>query len=166
MSSMAPSTRLSSIFCFFSLLLILIALSEACEDGPLTLRSDEEADKVHNLLTKYGFPKGVLPDNVKSHNVSDNGVLRVQLQKPCTVSLGIRYSVKIRARLAYGSLTRVNGIRGKTEHGFWLTVVSIKMNETSNTVEFSIGGKPKNFPATEFDVAPACEAKAFDLEAM
>lgn len=166
--SMAPPTGISFTFFFYSLLLLLpIALSEAYDhEDPLILRSVEVAD-VHDLLAKYGFPKGVLPGNVKSYNVSDKGVLRVQLQKACTVSsLGIRYHVNIRARLAYGSLTRVNGIRGKTEHGFWLTVVAIKVNETSHTVGFSIGGLFKDFPANELDVAPACDAKVSDLDTM
>ncbi|XP_054776666.1 uncharacterized protein LOC129285131 [Prosopis cineraria] len=125
---MAPPIRISPIFCFCfcALLVKLISFSEANDDVLLPLqnmplRSDEPVDDVHDLLNKYGFPKGILPDNVKSYNLSDKGVLRVELQKRCTVSLGIRYNTKIRARLAYGSLTRVNGIRGLTEHGFWLT---------------------------------------------
>lgn len=156
----------SSIF-FFSLLLLITLSSEAYEDVSLTLQTDNEIDNAYDLLSKYGFPKGVLPDNVKSYNVSDKGILRVQLQNRCTVSsLGIRYSANIRGRLAYGSLTRVNGIRGKTEHGFWLTVVAIEVNETSNTVGFSIGGLFKDFPANELDVSPSCDATVFDSEDM
>ncbi|XP_054806170.1 uncharacterized protein LOC129308806 [Prosopis cineraria] len=167
---MAPRIRISPIFFFCSLL--LVALSEAYLPLPfrsLPLRSDPS---VHDLLTKYGLPKGLLPNNVKSYALSDDGSFRVELQKPCYVQFDrlVYYDKVITGKLTYGSVSDVSGIQAKKLF-IWLPVTGIKANEKSDTVEFYVGPLSEELPAKQFDDIPsckrqACRGKAIHPEAM
>ncbi|XP_028759606.1 uncharacterized protein LOC114718456 [Neltuma alba] len=156
---MAPPIRISPIFCLCSLL--LIALSDAYLPLPsrnLPLRSDPN---VHDLLTKYGLPRGLLPNNVKSYALSSDGSFRVELQKPCYVQFDrlVYYDKVITGKLTYGSVSDVSGIQAKKLF-IWLPVTGIKANEKSGTVEFYVGPLSEELPAHQFDEVPSCKREA------
>lgn len=157
---MALSIRFS-VICFCSIL--LIALSEAYLPLPLPLRNlPLQSDAtVYDLLTKYGLPKGILPNNVKSYSISDDGTFRVELENTCYVQFDrlVYYDKEITGKLSYGSVSDVSGIEAKKLF-LWLPVTGIKVNEKSGTVEFYVGPLSEELPANQFDVIRACKRQA------
>ncbi|KAI9120215.1 hypothetical protein K1719_008863 [Acacia pycnantha] len=116
---------------------------------------------IHDLLTKYRLPKGILPDSVKSFSLSDDGSFRVELQKPCYVQFDrlVYYDTVIIGKLTYGSVSDVSGIQAQKLF-LWLPVTRIKANEKSGTVEFYIGPLSEELPATQFEDIPSCKRRA------
>ncbi|XP_054790784.1 uncharacterized protein LOC129296219 [Prosopis cineraria] len=124
----------------------------------LPLRSDPI---VHDLLTKYNLPKGLLPKIVKSYALSDDGSFHVEHRKPCYVQFDrlVYYDEVIIDKLTYGSMSNVSRIQVKKLF-IWLPVTRIKVNEKSNTVEFYVGPLSEELPANQFDDMPSCKRQA------
>ncbi|KAK4266655.1 hypothetical protein QN277_027543 [Acacia crassicarpa] len=156
---MASPVRIAPIFCFCSLL--LIAISDAYLPLPLRNLPLRSGPSVHDLLTKYGLPKGILPDSVKSFSLSDDGSFRVELPKPCYVQFDrlVYYDKVITGKLSYGSVSDVSGIQAQKLF-LWLPVTGIKANEKSGTVEFYVGPLSEELPATQFEDIPSCKRRA------
>ncbi|KAI9075795.1 hypothetical protein K1719_042281 [Acacia pycnantha] len=133
---MASPVRIAPIFCFCSLL--LIAISDAYLPLPLRNLPLRSGPSIHDLLAKYGLPKGILPDSVKSFSLSDDGSFRVELQKPCYVQFDrlVYYDTVITGKLTYGSVSDVSGIQAQKLF-LWLPVTGIKANEKSEGKQFT-----------------------------
>ncbi|XP_030447350.1 uncharacterized protein LOC115670264 [Syzygium oleosum] len=118
---------------------------------------------VHDLLPQYGFPRGILPDNVASYSLSDDGAFEVRLRGPCYVQFDqlVYYDRKISGRLSYGSVSGVSGIQAKKLF-VWLPVTGIKSDSGSGMIEFYVGALSEKLPAAQFEAVPACKSNACD----
>lgn len=119
---------------------------------------------IHDLLPQYGFPKGLLPNNVASYTLpsSDDGFFTVQLQSPCYVHFSdqlVYYHSLITGYLSYGSVSGVSGIQAKMLF-LWLPVTGITVHHDSDMLEFFVGALSQNIPATRFQRVPGCSPKA------
>ncbi|CAH2033481.1 unnamed protein product [Thlaspi arvense] len=124
------------------------------------------ADDIHDLLPLYGFPKGLLPDNVKSYTVSDDGAFTVDLISSCYVNFPgqlVFYDKKISGKLSYGSAKDVQGIKAK-EFFIWAPITAMDSDPASGTIVFSVGFVSKTLPASMFDNVPSCSRKPSLLE--
>ncbi|VVB00216.1 unnamed protein product [Arabis nemorensis] len=118
-------------------------------------------DDIHDLLPHYGFPKGLLPNNIKSYTLSDVGDFTVDLNSPCYVKFPdqiVFYDDKIAGKLSYGSVKDVKGIQAK-EAFFWVPITAMESNPSSGTIVFSVGFVSKTLPASMFDSVPSCSRK-------
>lgn len=124
------------------------------------------AGDIHDLLPKYGFPRGLIPDNVKSYNVSDDGSFEIQLGSPCYVHFDelVYYDRKVKGKMSYGSVTGVSGIQAKKLF-IWVTVTGIKVESGSGMIEFYVGALSEKLPAKQFEEVPQCKSKAPNGEA-
>ncbi|KAI3434221.1 uncharacterized protein J3R85_006675 [Psidium guajava] len=120
-------------------------------------------DDVHDLLPQYGFPKGILPDNVASYSLSDDGAVEIRLRGPCYVQFDklVYYDRKITGKLSYGSVSSVSGIQVKKLF-VWLPVTGMKSDAGSGMIEFYVGALSEKLPAEEFEAVPACKSNACD----
>ncbi|XP_030524223.1 uncharacterized protein LOC115736594 [Rhodamnia argentea] len=120
-------------------------------------------DDVHDLLPRYGFPKGILPDNVASYSLSDDGAIEIRLRGPCYVQFDqlVYYDRKITGKLSYGSVSSVSGIQAKKLF-VWLPVTGMKSDSGSGMIEFYVGALSEKLPAEEFEAVPACRSNACD----
>lgn len=116
---------------------------------------------VHDLLPEYGFPRGLLPDNVKSYNLSDDGSFEIQLDRPCYVHFDelVYYDKRIKGKLTYGSVGGVSGIQAKKLF-IWVTVTGIEVDSTSGMIEFHVGALSEKLPVKQFEEVPQCKSKA------
>ncbi|EOA36536.1 hypothetical protein CARUB_v10011594mg [Capsella rubella] len=174
---MASSSSLTLFFCLFFISLFLSLSSSLNPRRPISSRSNGidlfssrnldrpslTADDIHDLLPRYGFPKGLLPDNVKSFTISDDGDFTVDLTSPCYVHFSdqlVFYGKNIAGKLSYGSARDVRGIQAK-EAFLWLPITAMESDPSSATVVFSVGFISKTLPVSMFENVPSCSRKLY-----
>ncbi|PPE00832.1 hypothetical protein GOBAR_DD02109 [Gossypium barbadense] len=106
-----------------------------------------------------GLPKGLLPKEVKSYTLSDNGTLEVFLDEPCLTKYENRvfFDSVVRANLSYGSLIGVVGL-SQEELFLWLPVKDIIVDDPkSGLILFDIGLAYKQLSLSLFEEPPNCK---------
>ncbi|EXB50906.1 hypothetical protein L484_021133 [Morus notabilis] len=116
---------------------------------------------IHDLLRSKGLPAGLLPKDVKSYTLSDDGQLEVFLDGPCLTKFENRvfYDAVLRANLSYGSL---NGVVGLTQEELflWLPVKDIIVDDpASGVILFDIVVAHKQLSLSLFEDPPDCKPK-------
>jgi hypothetical protein len=117
---------------------------------------------IHDLLPDYGFPKGILPNNIASYTISPSGYFTLHLQSPCYVRFSgqlVYYDTFVSGTLTYGSVSGVSGIQAKILF-VWLPVTGMKVDSRSGMLEFFVGALSKKLPANQFQDVPGCSSKA------
>ncbi|CAJ2677443.1 unnamed protein product [Trifolium pratense] len=117
---------------------------------------------IHDLLPDYGFPKGILPNNIASYTISPSGYFTLHLQSPCYVRFSgqlVYYDTFITGTLSYGYVSGVSGIQGKILF-VWLPVTGMKVDSGSGMLQFFVGALSKKLPADQFQDVPGCSSNA------
>ncbi|GAV87769.1 DUF538 domain-containing protein [Cephalotus follicularis] len=133
--------KLACFFIFFSL--------------PLSLQTSS----IHDLLRSRGLPAGLLPQEVKSYTLYDNGHLEVFLDGPCLTKFENRvmFESVVMANLTYGSLIGVVGLT-QEELFLWLPVKDITVYDPkSGIIVFDIGVAHKQLSLSLFEDPPSCK---------
>ncbi|KAB2086358.1 hypothetical protein ERO13_A04G023566v2 [Gossypium hirsutum] len=123
------------------------------------LSSSPPPPSIHDLLLSRGLPKGLLPKEVKSYTLSDNGTLEVFLDEPCLTKYENRvfFDSVVRANLSYGSLIGVVGL-SQEELFLWLPVKDIIVDDPkSGLILFDIGLAYKQLSLSLFEEPPNCK---------
>lgn len=141
------ATFTAAILTISYLLLTAAARSSAAED-------------IHDLLPKYGLPRGLLPDAVKSYSLSTNGDFVVELTSECYVHFSylVYYERRITGRVSYGQITDINGIQVKKLF-LWVSLSSIVAKPDASEIEFKVGLLSQSLPAAEFETVHECRSK-------
>ncbi|KAI6670832.1 hypothetical protein NL676_005717 [Syzygium grande] len=152
-----------SPLCILLAVVLAVSASAALSARLGALRAGGGSGDVHDLLPQYGFPRGILPDNVASYSLSDDGAFEVRLRGPCYVQFDqlVYYDRKISGKLSYGSVSGVSGIQAKKLF-VWLPVTGIKSDSGSGMIEFYVGALSEKLPAAQFEAVPACKSNACD----
>ncbi|KAK8497210.1 hypothetical protein V6N12_025711 [Hibiscus sabdariffa] len=114
---------------------------------------------IHDLLVSRGLPKGLLPEEVKSYTLWDNGTLEVILDEPCLTKYENRvlFDSVVRGNLRYGSLMGVVGL-SQEELFLWLPVKDIIVDDpSSGLILFDIGVAHKQLSLSLFEEPPHCK---------
>ncbi|XWS09892.1 hypothetical protein CRYUN_Cryun39dG0028700 [Craigia yunnanensis] len=132
------------VLCFFIIFCFFLPLSSS---------------SIHDLLVSRGLPAGLLPKDVKSYTLSENGTLEVFLDEPCLTKYENRvfFDSVVRANLTYGSLIGVVGLT-QEELFLWLPVKGIIVdNPKSGLILFDIGVAHKQLSLSLFEDPPDCK---------
>ncbi|KDP39005.1 hypothetical protein JCGZ_00762 [Jatropha curcas] len=138
--------KIKHFFCKLSLLIFFLI--------PLSVSSS-----IHDLLISKGLPAGLLPKEVKSFTLSENGYLEVFLDGPCLTKFENRvfFDSVVRANLTYRSLSGVVGL-SQEELFLWLPVKDIIVDDPkSGLILFDIGVAHKQFSLSLFEEPPDCK---------
>ncbi|GLT83457.1 hypothetical protein SLE2022_017450 [Rubroshorea leprosula] len=117
------------------------------------------SSSIHDLLVSRGLPAGLLPREVKSYTLSENGTLEVFLDAPCLTKFENRvfFDSVVRANLTYGSLMGVVGLI-QEELFLWLPVKDIIVDDPkSGLILFDIGVAHKQLSLSLFEDPPSCK---------
>ncbi|XP_044491149.1 uncharacterized protein LOC123215139 [Mangifera indica] len=117
------------------------------------------SSSIHELLRSKGLPPGLLPKEVKSYSLSENGMLEVVLEGPCLAKYENRvfFESVVKANLSYGSLTGVVGL-SQEELFLWLPVKDIIVDDpTSGLILFDIVVAHKELSLSLFEDPPDCK---------
>ncbi|KAL3736258.1 uncharacterized protein LOC104450184 [Eucalyptus grandis] len=114
---------------------------------------------IHDLLRSRGLPAGLLPREIKSYTLSDDGRLEVLLDGPCLTKFENRvfFDSVVKANLTYGSLIGVVGL-SQEELFLWLPVKDIIVDDpSSGLILFDIGVAHKQLSLSLFEDPPDCK---------
>ncbi|KAI3434222.1 uncharacterized protein J3R85_006676 [Psidium guajava] len=129
--------------------------------SPSLSNPNPSAPTVHELLPKFGLPSGLLPDSVRSYNLSDDGRFSVVLDKPCYVQFDylVYYDRQVTGKLSYGSITDLEGIQVQ-RFLFWLDVDEIRVDlPPSDSIYFQVGIINKKLDVDQFKTVRSCRDK-------
>ncbi|KAI5321095.1 hypothetical protein L3X38_030166 [Prunus dulcis] len=103
-SSIAQISFYLLILTFFSETHFGLSLRDLKSDPNRPSTTAQSITDVHDLLPKYGLPKGLLPDNVNSYTLSEDGSFEIYLESPCYVHFDqlVYYNKNIKGKLSYG----------------------------------------------------------------
>ncbi|KAF8391443.1 hypothetical protein HHK36_023748 [Tetracentron sinense] len=114
---------------------------------------------IHDLLRSKGLPAGLLPKEVKSYTLEENGRLEVLLDRPCLTKFENRvyFETVVRANISYGELIGVEGL-SQEELFLWLPVKDIIVDDpSSGLILFDIGVAHKQLSLSLFEDPPDCK---------
>lgn len=133
----------------FLLLLFILHLSLSLSSAP---------PSAYEILEKFGFPKGLLPEGVISYHLDDNGCFQVLL--PCACELRVeeegfflRYEERITGKLKPDQLMEINGVSVKVLL-VWLGIKEVVRDGTD--LCFYVGPISASFPSSNFEECPKC----------
>ncbi|XP_072989330.1 uncharacterized protein [Typha latifolia] len=115
----------------------------------------------NDILPKYGLPRGLLPDVVKSYSLSDDGEFEIELESPCYVQFShlVYYEKVVKGKLSYGAISNLSGIQAKKLF-LWVSISGIVAHPDAGTIEFQVGFISESLSEKEFEAIPVCKAKA------
>ncbi|KAK2639380.1 hypothetical protein Ddye_027175 [Dipteronia dyeriana] len=119
------------------------------------------SSSIHDLLRSKGLPAGLVPKEVKSYTLSEDGLLEVVLEGPCLTKYENRvlFDSVIRANLSYGSLIGVVGL-SQEELFLWLPVKDIIVYDPkSGLILFDIVVAHKELSLSLFEDPPDCKSQ-------
>lgn len=114
---------------------------------------------IHDVLRAKGLPAGLLPQEVDSYTLYEDGRLEVFLAAPCYAKFetAVYFEAVVRANLSYGSLIGVEGL-SQRELFLWLSVRDIVVeNPNSGVIIFDIGVATKQLSFSLFEDPPKCK---------
>ncbi|KAJ8493485.1 hypothetical protein OPV22_015206 [Ensete ventricosum] len=133
-------------YCLF-LLISALALEASVSETP----------SAYEMLEKFDFPKGILPEGVKGYILNGDGSFEVYLSENCefTVEGGyiLKYDRKITGKVKSGTLTDLKGVSVKVLFA-WFGINEVVRNDSD--ISFSVGPLSASFPVSNFDECPRC----------
>ncbi|XP_042455241.1 uncharacterized protein LOC122039880 isoform X2 [Zingiber officinale] len=124
----------------------------------LLISSAAASSEVHDLLEKFGLPKGLLPHLADNYSLAGDGSFEVQLEHPCYVRFSdlIFYEETITGHISYGSLSGIKGIQVR-KNFFWFPISSIRADEDVKTIRFDTATFTEIHPWDEFKDVHDCD---------
>lgn len=147
------------LFPFALLISISISISTSIPN-PNKLSSNSLT--AHSVLTRHGFPIGLLPTDVLSYDLNHtSGHFSVDLGYPCRLTLPpdnylATYSKKITGKIVENRIAELDGIRVRAFFKWW-GITGIKIN--GDDLVFEVGMATAKYPSKNFDQSPQCEGK-------
>ncbi|KAG6524921.1 hypothetical protein ZIOFF_014866 [Zingiber officinale] len=126
----------------------------------LLISSAAASSEVHDLLEKFGLPKGLLPHLADDYSLADDGSFEVRLEHPCYVKFTdlVFYAETITGHISYGTISEIQGIQVKKLFA-WLPITSIWAVDESKSIEFIVGFLSEKLPWELFENVPHCRNK-------
>ncbi|XP_022757953.1 uncharacterized protein LOC111305054 [Durio zibethinus] len=132
------------------ILLILISL-------PALFASADEKLSAYQVLQKYNFPSGILPQGVVGYELNrDTGEFSAYLSGTCNFAIDsyeLSYKSTIQGVISPGRITKLKGVSVKVLF-FWVNIVEVIHD--GDKMEFSVGIASANFPTDNFFESPQC----------
>ncbi|XP_020578405.1 uncharacterized protein LOC110023365 isoform X1 [Phalaenopsis equestris] len=117
------------------------------------------ASTVHEELSKYGLPPGLLPDSVISYSLGGNGEFEVHLSSKCYVKFIeiVFYDKKVKGKLSYGQISDLEGIKVFKFFG-WLPITGIVAHPDVQKLDFQSAFLSEVLSFSLFATIPHCIA--------
>ncbi|KAG9454560.1 hypothetical protein H6P81_007464 [Aristolochia fimbriata] len=82
----------------------------------------------YEMLEKFNFPRGILPEGVRGYVLHDDGSFEVFLNGDCKFNVeggySLSYGKKITGKLSFGSLKDLQGVNVKVRRGTFLARIA------------------------------------------
>ncbi|KAJ1685957.1 hypothetical protein LUZ63_017347 [Rhynchospora breviuscula] len=146
-----------AIIPFFFLLTFLI-LSLFLSNSQTIAESLSSEPSAYDMLEKYNFPRGILPEGVTDYLLQSDGYFEVYFKSDCEFKVAkkylARYDQKISGYIDTGTLKNLNGISVKVLF-IWIGVSEVdRASETE--INFYLGPILASFGVSSFEDSPKC----------
>ncbi|KAM0869594.1 hypothetical protein ACQ4PT_040575 [Festuca glaucescens] len=150
---MAPS---KATYPFLVLLLLLAAVAVAAEATPTA----------YDMLERYDFPRGILPEGVQGYDLGPDGGFQVYFPRECQFLLGKQWLVKYNTRIA-GTATadKLAALEGIYVKVLFLWIPVAEVDRDGDRLSFYIGPVSTSFPLGDFADSPHCRGYDDDVRA-
>ncbi|CAL9118050.1 unnamed protein product [Musa textilis] len=111
----------------------------------------------YQMLEKYDFPKGILPQGVQSYVLNQDGSFEVYLSGDCEFEVTggylLQYKRRITGTVGVGSLTNLRGVRVKVLL-LWFGINEVV--RSGSELKFYVGPLSASFGLSNFEECPSC----------
>ncbi|KAG0474081.1 hypothetical protein HPP92_015372 [Vanilla planifolia] len=143
------------------LLIFTCAAATATSDSRSPPLERTNVSSVYDILPKFGLPLGLLPNNVISFSLAQDGAFEVNLADACYVKFEylVYYAPKITGVIRYGLIENLKGIQVE-RFLLWLDVDAIKVDlPPSNFIYFDVGFITKKLGVDQFKRIHSCNKR-------
>ena len=134
------------------LLLLLGAVAVAASSA-----SAEDTPTAYEMLERYDFPRGILPEGVEGYELDPDGGFQVYFPRECEFLLAkqwlVKYDTRIAGAASAGKLAALQGIYVKVLF-LWIPVAEV--DRAGDRLSFYIGPVSTSFPLSDFASSPHC----------
>jgi Protein of unknown function, DUF538 len=138
----------SPFFLFTIFLSLLLSNSKTIGESP----------SAYDMLEKYNFPRGILPEGVTGYILRPDGYFEVYFEKDCEFKVAKKYLAwydkKISGYIDMGMLKNLNGISVKVLF-IWIGVTEVDRASDSE-INFYLGPISTSFGVSSFESSPKC----------
>ncbi|CAO2141296.1 unnamed protein product [Urochloa humidicola] len=134
-------------------LLILTAAASPDDTSP---SPPEQQPTAYEMLERYNFTEGILPEGVTGYILRADGSFEVYLPGECNFRAGsmqIRYGSRVAGTIRPASITGIEGVKVKALLA-WVAVTEV--DRVEDRIRFSAGPVSKSFPIDTFAHSPQC----------
>ncbi|XP_020584550.1 uncharacterized protein LOC110027445 [Phalaenopsis equestris] len=114
----------------------------------------------YEMLEKFDFPKGILPEGVQSYLLRNDGSFDVFLGDFCELKVSgnylLRYKKKISGKLEPGSLKNLDGVSVKILF-LWFGINEVI--RSGDELRFYVGPFSSSFSVSNFEFCPQCRER-------
>ncbi|PKA54567.1 hypothetical protein AXF42_Ash000402 [Apostasia shenzhenica] len=146
--SMESPITLKSILGSLLIFSLLVVSSETQSSNSVT---------VYEMLEKFNFPKGILPEGVQNYSLRTDGGFDVYLSGVCEFKVPgnylLRYKKKISGKVQFGSLKNLNGVSVKILF-LWFGISEV--DRSGDDLRFYVGPFSSSFSVSSFGLSPQC----------
>nr|XP_019703642.1 uncharacterized protein LOC105034467 [Elaeis guineensis] len=136
-------------------LLVFLLISSLSLSFGEALVSD--APSAYEMLERFSFPKGILPEGVQSYTLNQDGSFEVFLSEDCEFKVDggylLKYQKKITGKVESGSLTSLRGVNVKVVL-MWFGINGVV--RSGGDLNFYVGPLSASFPLSNFEECPKC----------
>ncbi|OAY68149.1 hypothetical protein ACMD2_25759 [Ananas comosus] len=122
-----------------------------------------EAPSAYEMLERFNFPRGILPEGVRGYTLGEDGAFEVYLSGECEFKVEegrgggggylLRYKERIAGRVASGSLRELSGVSVRVLL-VWFGIGEVVRSDAD--LDFYVGPLSASFPVSNFEESPRC----------
>ncbi|XP_037424392.1 uncharacterized protein LOC119289064 [Triticum dicoccoides] len=138
-----------------SLLILLLAASVVASSVTAT-SSTSPSSTAYELLEKYGFPRGILPEGVQDYALHPDGSFEVSLPGGCEINIGgftLRYEGNVHGNIQSMLINALTGVSVKVAFQ-WVSINAVERH--GDQLIFNAAVISKSFPVNNFSRSPRC----------
>ncbi|XP_042495116.1 uncharacterized protein LOC122074358 [Macadamia integrifolia] len=143
-------------FCLIAWLSVISAQTQHNETQVSELKYKTEST-VYEMLEKFNFPKGILPEGATGYVLHEDNRFEVYLGRDCRFNVQggytLHYSRKISGRVGFGYLSELKGVSVKILF-LWLGINEVTVGD--GNLYFYVGPISASFPLYNFEECPQC----------
>ncbi|KAF6989182.1 hypothetical protein CFC21_006544 [Triticum aestivum] len=131
----------------FAAVAVAVAAASSAGDKPTA----------YEMLERYDFPRGILPEGVEGYELDPDGGFQVYFPRECEFLLAkqwlVKYDTRIAGAASAGKLAALQGIYVKVLF-LWIPVAEV--DRAGDRLSFYIGPVSTSFPLSDFASSPHC----------
>ncbi|KAF7033103.1 hypothetical protein CFC21_044229 [Triticum aestivum] len=149
-----------SIPLVMAMVAVLLAATATTRAASLVPAADDRNSRsmptAYEMLGRYGFPPGILPEGVQGYELRPDGSFEVHLPRHCKIRIAgqnIHYSSRIAGKIQNGLIKGLEGVKVK----IFILFISVRdVRRNGNELRLHAGIIAKSFSANDFSFSPRC----------